>query len=152
MDIFVEPVLPQPELIIIGNSPVSHALAQLAESFDFHTVIRTESSTDGAKVIKSNARQFIVVASQGKSDAQSLKQALAYGAEYVAFVGSRRKFAALVNKLAGKTCEGSALDDVIAPAGLHIDAVTPDEIALSILAQIVQLRRCGHRQQGGADV
>lgn len=152
MDIFVEPVLPQPELVIIGNSPVSHALARLAESFDFNTVIRTESSTDGAKVIKSNARQFIVVASQGKSDAQSLKQALAYGAEYVAFVGSRRKFAALVNKLAGKTCEGSALDDVIAPAGLHIDAVTPDEIALSILAQIVQLRRCGHRQQGGADV
>ena len=51
MDIFVEPVLPQPELIIIGNSPVSHALARLAESFDFHTVIRTENSTDGAKVI-----------------------------------------------------------------------------------------------------
>ena len=150
MDIFVEPVLPQPELIIIGNSPVSRALARLAEAFDFSTVIR--DGAEGPPAFKTNARQFVVVASQGKADDQSLKEALAFGAEYVAFVGSRSKFAALVAKLADQGCDHTALHDVVAPAGLHIDAVTPDEIALSILAQIVQLRRCGHRQQSSSVV
>ena len=148
MDIFVEPVLPQPELVILGNSPVSQALMRLAEGFDFTTINRRNpEDPDGTATVKTNTRQFVVVASQGKADAQSLKQALAYRAEYVAFVGSQRKFAALVARLADHECEGTALNEVVAPAGLHIDAVTPDEIALSILAQIVQLRRRGQRQQ-----
>ena len=144
MDIFVEPVLPQPTLVIIGNSPVAHALLRLADGFDFNTLIHdsTEIKPDLA-----HNRHLVVVASQGKADVLCLADALEYGAEYVAFVGSNRKFAALVETLVTKGHDRAVLTGVTAPAGLHIDAVTPDEIALSILAQVVQTRRRGHRQQ-----
>jgi len=67
--------------------------------------------------------------------------ALASQAEFVAFVGSRRKFQALREPLLENGLAAAAIDSVQAPAGVAIDAVTPDEIALSILAQLTQQRR-----------
>ncbi len=93
----------------------------------------------------STARRFVVVATQGKGDEAALRAALASGAGYVAFVGSRRKFATLAERLRRDGIDMAALDAVKAPAGLDIHAITPDEIALSILAQIV-----AHRRAGGA--
>jgi xanthine dehydrogenase accessory factor len=87
----------------------------------------------------------VVVATQGKGDAQALAQALGAGAAHVAFVGSRRKAAALRERLAGQGVDAAALAALSAPAGLDIGAETPDEIALSILAEIVQVRRRGAR-------
>jgi xanthine dehydrogenase accessory factor len=93
-------------------------------------------------------QRFVVVATQGKGDEAALRAALAGGADYVAFVGSRRKFATLSDRLARDGIDPEALKRVRAPAGLDINAITPDEIALSILAQIIALRRAGDR---GAD-
>jgi xanthine dehydrogenase accessory factor len=84
----------------------------------------------------------VVVATQGKGDEAALRAALATGADYIAFVGSRRKFASLAVRL-----QADGLDParVTAPAGLDIHAITPEEIALSILAQITAQRRAGKR-------
>lgn len=157
MDIFVEPELPQPRLVIFGAGPVALALADLAGRFDLHRTLcgagagapEVEAVQDGFALDTDMAMQrFIVVATQGKGDEAALRAALASGVGYIAFVGSRRKFATLSERLTRDGIAPEALQAVQAPAGLDINAITPDEIALSILAQIVALRRAGDR---GAD-
>lgn len=154
MDIFVEPVLPQPRLVIFGAGPVALALAELAGRFDLHRTLaapglgrdaapEVEALHDGF-ALETGAR-FVVVATQGKGDEAALRAALASAAPHVAFVGSRRKFATLAARLAADGVDPTALQAVEAPAGLDIQAITPDEIALSILARIVALRRAGFR-------
>lgn len=135
VDIFIEPCLPPPQLVVMGASPVAHALSDLAPQF--HWSVAAAPEDDG----KPHQRRFIVVATQGQGDLAALKEALASGSEYVAFVGSQRKFAALATQLAEAGIAQSMIDTVRAPAGLDLGAVTPEEIGLSILAQLVQARR-----------
>ena len=134
VDIFIEPCLPMPHLTVIGASPVAKALAQLAPQFHWSV-----SQELGAQSV--GRLQATVVATQGQGDMDALKQALGAQAEYVAFVGSAKKFAALSGKLLADGVSPDRLDAVSAPAGLNIGAVTPEEIALSILAELTQLRR-----------
>jgi xanthine dehydrogenase accessory factor len=174
MDIFVEPVLPGPELLICGASPVAMALAQFAKGLGFTIVSAgaAETTVTGPKpgpetgtatgpkigpktgsdrIVGGDlaalpaAERYVVVATQGQGDEAALAAALSSGARYVAFVGSRRKAAALRSALAAKGVAQERLEAVHCPAGLDIGAVTPEEIALSILAQVVEYRRRGHR-------
>ena len=137
VDIFIEPCLPMPELVVLGQSPVAQALARLAPQFHWAVTV----DADGEALAATNRQRFIVVATQGQGDMDALKQALGAQAEYVAFVGSAKKFAALSGKLLADGVSPDRLDAVSAPAGLNIGAVTPEEIALSILAELTQLRR-----------
>jgi xanthine dehydrogenase accessory factor len=158
MDIFVEPVLPQPRLVVFGAGPVARELASLAGRFNLHRTLAAPGLTSGeADVVQdgfvldaaAQGRRFIVVATQGKADEAGLRAALASGADYIAFVGSRRKFATLSDRLRADGIAPEALARVKAPAGLDIHAITPEEIALSILAEITLVRRDGGR--GRAD-
>ena len=139
VDIFIEPCLPSPQLVVMGASPVAQALSALAPQF--HWSVAATSQRD-----KPHQQRFIVVATQGQGDFDALKAALAAEPNYVAFVGSRRKYAALAEKLAATGIDQSLIDGVQAPAGLDLGAVTPEEIALSILAQLVQNRRSAVKQ------
>ncbi|MBE1284069.1 MAG: XdhC /CoxI family-like protein [Rhodobacteraceae bacterium] len=143
MDIFVEPVLPLPELVIYGTSPVAEALQDLTARFQW--AVRQASPDVLLPQVSGGNRRMIVVATQGKGDLAALRAALEAQCEFVAFVGSRRKFASLATKLEDQGMDRGRLDRVHAPAGLHINAVTPEEIALSILAQLTQIRR--HKQR-----
>jgi xanthine dehydrogenase accessory factor len=97
---------------------------------------------DGFAAVRDvGARSFIVVATQGDGDEEATTGALNSSAHYVAFVGSRAKVAALKERLAAKGVAPERLADLRGPAGLAIGAVTPEEIALAILADIVQARR-----------
>lgn len=147
LDIFVEPVLPMPELFIYGQSPVARALVSLAPRFDW--MVQTVGSDVPVRALPQGARRMIVVATQGKDDLACLVSALATEAEHIAFVASRKKWAALSKKLEEAGLSREDLARVQAPAGLAIDAVTPDEIALSILGQLVQIRRS--KQREGSD-
>jgi xanthine dehydrogenase accessory factor len=91
------------------------------------------------------ARRFIVVSTQGKGDEAALRAAIAIDAEYHAFVGSRRKMTALRERLTAAGIAREAIDRVKAPAGLDLGAITPEEIAMSILAEITIERRRGQR-------
>lgn len=155
MDVFVEPVLPQPRLVVFGAGPVAMALCDLAGRFDLHRTLAAPGLTEGtAEVVQDGfaletggaGQRFVVVATQGKGDEAGLRAALASGAAYVAFVGSRRKFATLAARLAADGMGAEDLARVKAPAGLDIHAITPEEIALSILAEITALRRAGGRE------
>jgi len=91
------------------------------------------------------AKRFIVVSAQGKGDEAALRTAVATEATYHAFVGNRRKMAARREKLIGEGIDADAVDRVKAPAGLDLGAITPEEIAMSILAEITVERRRGQR-------
>ena len=91
------------------------------------------------------AKRYVVVSTQSKGDEAALRAALAIDAAYHAFVGSRRKMAALRAKLIAEGFEAAAIDRIKAPAGLDLGAITPDEIAMSILAEITLQRRRGQR-------
>jgi xanthine dehydrogenase accessory factor len=157
MDIFVEPVLPHPSLIILGASPVALSLAAQARQLGYHVALAAPAADltavpDADVVIDgfeprhlNNARRFVVVSTQGKGDEAALKQALAIEATYHAFVGSKRKMAALRDKLIAIGLDPVAIDRVKAPAGLDLGAITPEEIAMSILAEITIERRRGQR-------
>ena len=83
----------------------------------------------------------MVVSTQGRGDEAALSAALALDVDYIAFVGSRRKAEVLKAKLAERGIAPERLAKLKAPAGLDLGAITPDEIAISILAEIVALRR-----------
>ncbi|WP_454620724.1 XdhC family protein [Bradyrhizobium cenepequi] len=157
MDIFVEPVLPHPSLIILGASPVALSLAAQARTLGYHVTLAAPAADvpaepdaderiDGFQLGKLNdAKRFIVVSTQGKGDEAALRAAVAIDACYHAFVGSRRKMASLRAKLIGEGVDASLVDRVKAPAGLDLGAITPEEIAMSILAEITIERRRGQR-------
>ncbi len=151
MDIFIEPNLPRPELVIMGAAPVAVALAALATSFAFAVMVAAPGAerglfredvafSEGYTLNPSNAERYIVVATQGAGDLAALSAALEHPAQGVAFVGSKRKAASLRAQLAGKI-SAERLDALKAPAGLDIGAITPEEIALSILAELIAWRR-----------
>ncbi len=162
MDVFVEPVLPHPSLIILGVSPVALSLAAQARQLGYHVTLAAPAGDlvdtpdadiliDGYAVGKlTEARRFVVVSTQGKGDEAALQTAVATDAAYHAFVGSRRKMAALREKLIAEGVDASALDRIKAPAGLDIGAITPEEIAMSILAEMTIERRRGQRGAGKA--
>jgi xanthine dehydrogenase accessory factor len=157
MDIFVEPVLPHPSLVILGASPVAMSLAAQARQLGYHVILAAPSAdlvvipdtntlVDGFALGELNqARRFIVVSTQGKGDEAALRSAVSIDAEYYAFVGSRRKMTVLHDKLVAAGVAPEALDRVKAPAGLDLGAITPEEIAMSILAEITVERRRGQR-------
>ena len=157
MDIFVEPVLPHPSLVILGASPVAMSLAAQARQLGYRVTVAVPAAdltaepdahviVDGfAPRYLNDARRFVVVSTQGKGDEAALKQAIAIKAEYHAFVGSRRKMASLRDKLIASGVDAVAIDGIKAPAGLDLGAITPEEIAMSILAEITLARRRGQR-------
>ncbi len=154
LDIYIEPVLPKPHIVILGRSPIGQALAKLggvigyavsvvaeefaAEDFgDAALSARRNFSLDG---IGASTRSYLVVSTQGEGDEEALEQALASNAGYVAFVASRTKTQKVIEYLRQKSVAEEKLKKVRAPAGLNIGAASPQEIAVSILAEIIQVR------------
>ncbi len=153
MDVFVEPVLPSPRLLILGASPVAVALARLAPSMGFAVTVaaapeehqRFDSGVSrvlGLSPPKETGDDaYVVVSTQGAGDRAALQSAAGMDARYRAFVGSRRKAETLKRELAKEGLPEEALAAIKAPAGLDISAISADEIALSILAEMVAMRR-----------
>jgi xanthine dehydrogenase accessory factor len=158
MDIFVEPVLPHPSLIVLGASPVALSLAAQARTLGYHVTLAAPAADlvaapevdmliDSFQLgMLAEAKRFVVVSTQGKGDEAALRAAVSTEAIYHAFVGSRRKMMSLRDKLIADGADPAALDRVKAPAGLDLGAITPEEIAMSILAEITVARRRGQRE------
>ena len=153
MDIFVEPVLPRPQVIICGSSPVAVAVADLAKRTGFSVTVCAPGSEQAAFAevdrrivgyalpVEDAGARYVVVSTQGRGDEAALSAALAVDVDYIAFVGSRKKAETLKAKLAKSGVSGERLAKLKAPAGLDLGAITPDEIAISIVAEIVAARR-----------
>lgn len=155
LDIYIEPVFPKPHLVILGRSPIAQTLARLARTIGYSVSVvasdelKPELFADAVLMVdrdfnlsraKLSARTFIVVSTQGEGDEEALEQAVRSDAGYVAFVASRTKAQKVFEYLRGKGIAQATLDAVRAPAGLNIGAGAPEEIAVSILAEIIKVQ------------
>lgn len=148
LEIYMEPHLPQPQLILVGDSPVVAALSQLAPVLDF--AVTHLNHTDLSQV-PIDQRTLIVVATHGQYDEDVLTQALQSPAAYVGMVASHRRADACRSYLRMSGLEERQIARLKAPAGLDIGAMTPEEIASSILAELVQVRRQSILMEGGGE-
>ena len=152
--IYLEPCLPKPELIVIGQSPMARSLAALGDSLEFRICACDPSATaelfpDAETLVQQleatrgmiGPRSYVVVATMGHYDEEALEEVLSSQASYVGLVASPRRGRAVIDYLRGKGVSPEALQRVKYPAGADIRAETPEEIALNILAEIVQRMR-----------
>ena len=158
LDIYIEPVLPKPHILILGRSPVAQTLARLGKAIGYRVsvvapgadreqfpdvdLLRTESSLGELNLdeLKITRETFIVVSTQGEGDEDTLEQSVRTSAVYVAFVASKVKAQKVLEFLSETGVPSERVSEIHAPAGLDIRAASPQEIAVSILAEIILLR------------
>jgi xanthine dehydrogenase accessory factor len=140
LEIYIEPVLPVPHLVIVGDSPMARTLVSLAGALGWRAdLVRGPDFTQES----ADERSMIIVATQGHDDEEVLERAVAAGPAYVGLVGSRRRGATVLGYLADRGVPKDQLDRVKVPAGLDLGSTTHQEIAVAILAELVQLRASG---------
>jgi xanthine dehydrogenase accessory factor len=140
LEVYIEPVLPAPHLVIVGDSPMARTLASLARALSWRTdLVRGPDFTAEA----ADGRSMVVVATQGHGDEEVLEAAAAARPAYLGLVGSRRRGATVLGYLADRGVPQDQLDRVRVPAGLDLGPTTHQEIAVAILAELVQLRASG---------
>jgi xanthine dehydrogenase accessory factor len=129
-----------PHLVIIGDSPMARTLAGLAGTLGWRAdLIRGPDFTAG----NADERSMIIVATQGHDDEDALERAVAARPAYLGLVGSRRRGASVLGYLADRGVPQDQLDRVRVPAGLDLGSTTHQEIAVAIMAELVQLRASG---------
>ncbi len=142
LEIYVEPFLAKSQLVLVGHGPVVETLAVLGRATDFAvTVVPPEAVEEELARVPLSRHAFVVVATHGNADEEALTQVIAAGVEYVSLIASRKRAASVIETLRRRGMPEDLLERLKAPAGLDIGAVTPEEIAVSILAEIVQVRR-----------
>ena len=157
VDVYLEPVLPPPRLVLFGLSPVIRALTQLGKGLGYSVdVVDPEAAPEllpaadrtfvdwGSTELReagATPRTYAVVATMGEHDEEAVTAALGLLPEYLGVVASRTRFGELRASLLGRGISSEPLDRIRNPAGLDIGARQPEEVALSILAEIVQLAR-----------
>ncbi len=154
LDIFIEPIMRKPLLVVIGQTAVAQALCALAAGAGFDVVVAApggkrerfqtasywiEDLDDVAKIERTASA--IVVATQGSGDARGLDAALTLGAGYIGLIASPKKSGRLKETLKKRGFDANAVDRIDGPAGMNIGAITPEEIAVSVLAELVKRRR-----------
>jgi xanthine dehydrogenase accessory factor len=142
LEIYVEPYLPKPLLVLVGHGPVVETLATLGRAADYSIMaIREDAMRKELGQLDLTRRASVVVATHADSDEDALERILRTEAGYVSLVASRRRAAVILERLKNRGVAPERLGQLKAPAGLDIGAVTPEEIAVSILAEIIQHHR-----------
>jgi xanthine dehydrogenase accessory factor len=157
MDVYIEPVLPQPELIIAGHGRIAETLARLGHLMSFAVTVHDPSAVkenfpEALRVINKDfdvaeigfgPGAYVVIATLHKNDHLWLQRALDGQAAYVALIASAHRSRLVLDYLLAEGVSAEKVERVWAPAGLDLGAAGPEEIALSIMSQIVALRRGG---------
>ncbi|HWG65397.1 MAG TPA: XdhC family protein [Streptosporangiaceae bacterium] len=145
LEVYIEPVLPMPHLVVVGHSPMAHTLADFGRRLGWRTDLVAGPDISAAHPHK---RSAVVVATQGHGDEEAVEQAVAAEPAYLGLVGSSRRGAAVLGYLADRGVPQERLDRVNVPAGLDLGHTTHQEIAVAILAELVQLRASGALDTG----
>jgi len=152
----IEPVLPKPHLLIVGSGAIAESLAQLAQLMSFRVTVDDPHASherfSGCQLVTDDLDfsklqitpdTFVVIATQHKSDHLAIKSALEKRARYIGLIASRTRAKIVLEYVRGYGFSEEELSVIRSPAGLDLGAKTPQEIALSILSEIVALRRGG---------
>lgn len=154
LEIYLEPVIPKPELMIVGRSPVAQIIAGLGRLLDFKVCVADPeaapeqfpeadlvlTSLDAARS-RISAESYVVVATMGNGDEEGLEAVVGTGPRYLGLVASKEKAKSLFQYLRDKGATAEHLALVKCPAGLELGSETLPEIALSVMAEITRLRR-----------
>jgi len=159
MMVFIEPFLPRPELLIVGHGRIAETLAHLGHLMNFEITVNDASATRhafpsadrlvtsglGPSDIEIGPNTYVVIATQHKGDHLSMAKAIEGSAPYIALIASHKRARLVHDYLlaTGVPREKLAAARIHAPAGLDIGARTPEEVALSIISEIVAIRRRG---------
>ena len=154
VDIAIEPMLPRPRLVVFGLSPVARALARLAGAMGYAVEAADpeadEEAFPGADRLwtgkppaekKRGGRAFAVVATMGERDEEATLEALALEPDYLGVIASAKRFSQIKETLLSRGAAAESLERIHSPAGFDIGAQTPEEIAVSVLAEIVYSSR-----------
>lgn len=136
IEVFLEPVLPAPRVLVVGDTPIAAALRALGPGLGLELIVVTEGAPE-----PSRGDLALVVASHGRDELHTLRRALEVGVPYVGLVASHKRGAGVIADLRADGVPDEHLELIDVPAGIDIGARTPAEIALSILANIVAVRR-----------
>ena len=145
VDVLIEPYSPPPMVAIFGATPIGRAIAAHAMLAGYRVAVPANAGFAGVtaefdpaqiEALSLSADDFVVVASQGANDLASLRAALASPARRVSMVASRRKAATLSGKLAAEGMDASLIGRLKSPAGLDLGGIDPQDIALSVMAEI----------------
>ena len=153
LDIFIEPISMKPLLLIVGASPVAKALSRLASVAGFEVNVAARDADpalfpdasaihDSLKLESFNLQRmpYVVVSTQGKADEAGLKAAVRIGSPYTALVASQRKAEKLIANISAKDIATDKLETIRYPAGIEIEARSPEEIAVALLAELIQVK------------
>ena len=140
LEVYIEPVLPAPHLVVVGRSPMVATLADLSRVLGWRTTVLDRGAFTAADADESS---MVVVATQGHGDEDAVEQAAAARPAYLGLVGSARRGAAVLGYLRDRGVPQDQLDRVHVPAGLDLGRTSHREIAVAILAELVQLRASG---------
>ncbi len=161
LDIFVEPVMPVPHAFIFGAGHISKSLSKVATLAGFATVVvdnresfaNTERFPEAAAVhageyeevfpqLAINDTSYVIIVTRGhRDDMRVLKLALSTPARYLAMIGSKRKVLNVIRELEKEGVDRAAFEKIHAPMGLDIGAISPEEIAISVAAEMIAVRR-----------
>ncbi|MBZ5676346.1 MAG: XdhC/CoxI family protein [Acidobacteriia bacterium] len=161
LNIFVEPVIPQPRAFIFGGGHVSKGISKIATLAGFSTSIidnreafanqerfpeaeatYAEEYEDVFPKLPVNSSSYIIIVTRGhRDDMRVLRWAVNTPAKYIAMIGSKRKTISVVHELEKEGISREAFDKVFAPMGLEIGAEMPEEIAISVVAEMIAVRR-----------
>jgi xanthine dehydrogenase accessory factor len=159
LEIYLEPVLPKPDLLIVGNSPVAQILTGLGRLLDFKVYVADPEATQEqfpeADVVltdleslkgRVDSRSYVVVATMGNGDEEGLEAVVGTNPQYLGLVASKEKVKSLFQYIRDKGRPDEDIARVKCPAGLELGAETLPEIALSVMAEITRLRRAVSEQ------
>jgi len=161
LSVFVEPVVPQPRVFIFGAGHISKSISQIANLAGFATVIvdnreafaNAERFPEASDVFAEEYEDvfpklairdtsYLVIVTRGhRDDMRVLRWAVSTNAKYIAMIGSKRKVIGVLHELEKEGIPREAFERVFAPMGLEIGAITPEEIAVSIVAEMIATRR-----------
>lgn len=140
LQVYIEPVVPTPHLVIVGRSPMAHTLAELASALGWRSEVHNGPDFSAAHV---NVRSIVVIATQGHGDEEAIEQAVAGFPAFLGVVASRKRGQALLGTLADRGIAPNLLERVRVPVGLDLGHTSHREIAVAILAELVQRRAAG---------
>lgn len=161
LNVFVEPVVPPPRAFIFGAGHISKSLSGIARTAGFSIVIVDDRETFACRdrfpaaeeifadeyeavfpKLAVNASSYLIIVTRGhRDDMRVLRWAVGTPARYIAMIGSRRKVIGVVKELEKEGIPAEAAERIFAPMGLEIGAVTPEEIAVSVVAEMIAVRR-----------
>ena len=157
MRVYVEPMLPRPTLWIMGHGRVAESLCALAVLVDLDVVVndplvtpdrypdalRLVTDDPDYRELRPETGDFVVIATQHRGDHESMLRALESNAGYIALIASRKRARLVLDYLRMEGADEAALERVMAPCGLDLGAMTPEEIALCVISEVVLERRGG---------